>query len=427
MSLLKQILTAGLLALMLMSLACSKNRSLYSQAVREYRRGELEASLNSSVELLQRKPDYYKAQKLVKKTYPRLLEEGERRLLELGEAPPEQKWDRNVEEFARLAGYENQVRKIDPLVNPKTVEKYNFEYRGYQDKLNQSRLTAAEYHYQKALEILGQSDAPDHQRKAAQEFQAALNHVPNYRDAAQLFTNSRRLATKRVAIYVFEDKSGTRSKYGGLIDLLTDTLIAKLVQDKTVSEYWDIVSRDQIEALLTEQLYGNTEVPQAENSNELSRLLGAHEIMTGKIIQVNYVPERTSELELRETKNMITGKEKYTTDKGKVREREVKEDVTCVYKRYTKTASVRITATFSLIDVKTGVTKNGDTVTAEYPWTDVWGRVVNGGDERVLSAEALALIQKEEPFPPAEMDMVNFALDKLSDEIVARVRAYVSR
>ena len=88
---------------------------------------------------------------------------------------------------------------------------------------------------------------------------------------------------------------------------------------------------------------------------------------------------------------------------------------------------MRITATFSLIDVKTGVTKNGDTVTAEYPWTDVWGRVVNGGDERVLSAEALALIQKEEPFPPAEMDMVNFALDKLSDEIVARVRAYVSR
>ncbi len=52
---------------------------------------------------------------------------------------------------------------------------------------------------------------------------------------------------------------------------------------------------------------------------------------------------------------------------------------------------------------------------------------MNGGDERVLSAEALALIQKEEPFPPAEMDMVNFALDKLSDEIVARVRAYVSR
>ncbi len=412
---------------MLMSMACSKNRSLYSKAAREYRRGELEASLNSSVELLQRKPDYYKAQKLIKKTYPRLLEEGQQRLLELGAAEPEVKWDGNVEEFTRLAGYENLVKKIDPLVNPKTGEKYSFDSGGYQEKLNQSKLTAAEFHYQKGLEILDQSETPDAQRKAAREFQAALNFVPSYRDAAQLFTNARRLATKRVAISVFDDKSGTRNKYGSLLDLLTDTLIAKLVQDKVVSEYWDIVSRDQIEALLTEQQYGGGDVPESGSSADLSQLLGAHEIMTGKIIQVNYVPERTSELELKETKNMVTGKEEYTTDKGKVREREVKEDVTCVYKRYTKTASVRITATFSLIDVKTGVTKYGDTVTAEYPWTDVWGRVTNGGDERVLSAEALALIQKEEPYPPAEMDMVNFALDKLSDEIVARVRNSISR
>ena len=425
MTLLKRILTASLLALMLFSLACSKNRNLYRKAAREYRHGELEASLNSSVELLRQKPDYYKAQKLIKKTYPRLVEEVEQRLLELGEAPPEVKWDSNVEEYTRLAEYENMVNSLNPLVNPKTGEKYNFENRGYQEKLDQCKFTAAEFHYQKALDFLEQGDNPDIHRNAVKELQATLNYVPDYRDALQLYTHSRQFSTKRVAISPFEDKSGTRDKYGGLIDLLTDTLISKLVQDKTVSEYWDIVSRDQINIVLTEQQYGNSQIP--NSGNDFSRLQGAHEIMIGKIIQVNYVPERTSELELRETKNIVTGKETYITDKGKKRQRKVKEDVTCVYRRYTKTASVRITASFTLVDVKTGVAKTGDTVTAEYPWTDVWGRVVNGGDERVLSAEALALIRREEPFPPAEMDMVNVALNKLSDEIVARVRTYVGR
>jgi len=394
LTLLKRILTASLLALMLLTLACSKNRSLYRKAAREYRHDELEASLNSSVELLRQKPDYYKAQKLIKKTYPRLVEEVEQRLLELGEAPPEVKWDSNVEEYTRLAEYENMVNSLNPLVNPKTGEKYNFENRGYQEKLDQCKFTAAEFHYQKALDFLEQGDNPDIHRNAVKELQATLNYVPDYRDALQLYTHSRQFSTK-------------------------------LVQDKTVSEYWDIVSRDQINIVLTEQQYGNSQIP--NSGNDFSRLQGAHEIMIGKIIQVNYVPERTSELELRETKNIVTGKETYITDKGKKRQRKVKEDVTCVYRRYTKTASVRITASFTLVDVKTGVAKTGDTVTAEYPWTDVWGRVVNGGDERVLSAEALALIRREEPFPPAEMDMVNVALNKLSDEIVARVRTYVGR
>ncbi len=413
--------------LMLVGMACSKNRSLYRQAAREFRSGDLEASLVNSVEVLKNDPSHGKAQKLVQKTYPQLLAEAEARLELLREEIPEDYWDQTVAQYSRLASYQDLVRQIDPMVDPKTGETHRFEFRDYESSLAESNLGAAEYHYQKGVSILGLSEAPDSQRKAAQEFQAALNYVPNYRDSAQLYTRARELSTKRVAISVFEDKSGTRSKYGSLIDLLTDTIIAKLVQDPTVREYWDIVSRDQISMLLEEQQYGSSEPPNPGSEPDLGRFLGAHEIMTGKIIQVNYIPDRTSEMELRETKNLVTGRETYTTDKGRVREREVKEDVTCVWKKYSKTTSVRITAAFSLVQVDTGVLDYQDTVTAEYVWEDDWGRVMNNGDIRVLSDEALAYINKAEPFPPSEMDMVNYALDKLSDEILDRVRAHVQK
>lgn len=422
MTLLKRLLMATLVMLMLAGMACSKNKALYKQAAREYKKGEWEASLATNVQVLQQKSSNTKAQKLIKKTYSKLLTEGEERLKKLSSKPPDDALDKKVREYTQLLAYQNLVKPINPLTNPKTGEKYEFEFRDYEDMLAKSKLDAAEHHYQQGVRILAVNESPDSHRKALLEFQAALDYIPSYRDAAQLFTRSRELSTKRIAVGIFEDKSGTRSKYGSLIDLLTDTIISRLVKDTTIREYWDIVSRDNITDLLTEQQYGDA--PSADNSTELGRFLGAHEILTGKIIQVNYVPERTSEFEMKETKNMVTGTETYTTDKGKVREREVKGDVSCVYTKSTKTASVRITAAYSLIDVSTGVMQDKDTVTAEYVWTDVWGRVTSG-DERVLSGEALSLIRKAEPFPPAEADMVNSAMDKISDEILVRLRNHV--
>ncbi len=424
-TLLRNPLTAVLILILGLSFACSENRALYRQAARDYKRGELAAALENSVILLQRKPSHAKAQKLAKKTYSALMEDGEERLGQIKANNPEDIWDRLVEEYSLLAGYQERVRTVDPLVDPKTGARHYFEFRDYGEKLDQSRQEAAEYHYQKGLAILAASESPDSQRAASKEFEAVMGYVPDFKDAAERLSTTRALSIKRVAVMVFEDKSVTLNKYGSLIDLLTDTIIAKLVRDDTVRQYIEIVSRDQVYNLISERQFAGDFGSEEERDSQLGRFLGAHEIMTGKIIQVNYVPERVSDIELRETKNMVTGKEKYTTEKGKVRERDVKEDVTCVYKKYTKTASVRIIASFNLIEVESGKVKYQDTVTSEFPWTETWGRVVNGGDERALSEQTLAFVRKEEPFPPAEADMVSTALDKISDEILIRVRAYV--
>jgi hypothetical protein len=417
---------AVLIALLLLSFACSATRSLYKKALKEYRRGDYETSLHSNVQALERKASYAKAQKLIKRTYPKVLEDREDRIRKLEADANEDMWDQLVLEYTTLVGLQSLIKPIDPLTDPKTGEEYYFDFRDYEARLANSKESAALAHYQRALNLALGSDDPDDQRQAYNEFQKALEYVPNFRDASQRSMLARQKAVKRIAILAFEDKSNTRERYGGVIDLLTESIIGKLVQDRQIREYVDIVSRDQISALVSEQQFGETPNEETATVEELGGMLGAHEIMTGKIIQINYIAPRTNYVDLKETKNMVTGKEKYVDDKGREKMREVREDVTCVYRKYSKTTSVKVISSFSLIEVNTGIIKLQEPATADYSWTDTWIRVVSG-DERALSDATLSQVSKEEPFPPSELDMVNYALEDMSGEIAYKVREYVTQ
>jgi len=421
----KRFASAALILMLLFGAACSKTRTQYRQAARDFRKGELDSSFASGVEILNRKPNHKKSQILLTKAWPRILFEADERLRKLNSLPREQALEQAIPEYEHLLEQQNLLNTVHPFISAKTGEKIELEQRDFAQNLATAKAEAAEIHYQRALVTLSLNDDPDSHKKAYQELKAVVDLIPNYKNAPELMARSRQSAVKRIAVGNFEDKSGSRQKYGSLIDLLSDMLIAKLIRDSEIQKHWDIVSREDIEALLIEQQFGNPQSPNFQDDDILSNFLTAHEIITGKIIQVNYVPERTSEIDLKETKNIITGKETYYTEKGKKREREVHSDISCSYTKYTKTVSVRVTATFSLIEVNTGILKDKDTVTAEYIWTGEWARVNNSGDERALSDETLALIRKMEPFAPEETDLVNFAMDALSDKIVARFRAHV--
>ncbi|MCB5223884.1 MAG: CsgG/HfaB family protein [Candidatus Cloacimonadaceae bacterium] len=422
----RRLLTAALAMMMLLGMACSKTRTEYRQAARDFRKGELESSLNRSVEILSRKPKHSKSQVLLAKTWPRFLFEADERIRKFNALPREQALEFIIPEYEQLIKQQKLLESVHPFINAKTGEQIELELRDFEQTLADAKLEAAEIHYQNGLQILSLNNDPDAHRKAFNEFQTVVELVPQYKDTPALLARSRQFAIKRIAVGNFDDKSGSTLKYGSLIDLLPDMLISKLIRDPEIRKYWDIVSREDIEAILNEQQYGNPQSPDFEDENILAKFLTAHEIITGKIIQVNYVPERESEVDLRETKNIMSGKEAYYTNKGKLKERDVYKDVSCVYTKYLKTVSVRVTATFSLVEVSTGILKDKDTVTAEYVWTGEWARIKeNGGDERALSEETMALIRKLEPLPPEESDMVNLAMNELTDKIVARFRLHL--
>lgn len=402
-------------------LACSANRSAYRQAVKDYGRGEYEAALNNAVQTLQKKPYNAKAQDLVKKAYEKALGEREARIQLLQKARERDMWDQICREFEALVGLQELVQPINPLYDKDEESSWAFPQYSYADSLELSRQRAAQGHYDRAVILAESSQDPDIHKEAAREFRLALDFVPAYRDARERFEQARRLAVKRIAILAFEDKSGSNGKYGSVIDLITDSVISRVLRDKTISENIDVITRDQVEALLAEQHLKASSLRDAEI---VGNILDVHEIMTGKILQINYVPARSVATERKESKNIILGEEQYTTDKGKVKKRKVKGDVTCWFQLHNKTASVTIIASYSLIRVGDGKVTMQEKSVADYSWSDTWARFVKG-DERGLTDATRELMAKEEPFPPSEVEMVNLAIDVLCDEIVDKIRDYV--
>ncbi len=63
-------------------------------------------------------------------------------------------------------------------------------------------------------------------------------------------------------------------------------------------------------------------------------LLGAHEIMSGRVLQVNYTAPRTTSVKLTETANIEVEKEN-EDDPDKV-------EISCEYNKFIKTASAQI-------------------------------------------------------------------------------------
>jgi TolB-like protein len=415
---------AGLILLIIFVAACSKNVTLYRQASKEYNKAQYEKSLDSSVASLMLKPEYKNAQKLIKKTYPKVIAIREARINQIEAAKEEDMWDKLVAEYTALISIQNKIAPINPMRDKKTGATYEFETKNYETPLAESKLKAAETHYNKGIQLAQSSDNPDTQREAAEEFKTALNYIPNYKDAELRYQQTRESAIKRIAILPFEDKSGSWTKYGSLQDLITDSITSKMLQDELISKHTEVITRDQVEALLIEQQYAAPEIIDQASVTAFGAVLGAHEILTGKIVQINYVAPRVKSVELSESQNMVTGEETYIDDKGKEKTRKIREDVTCVYDKYTKTTSVDIIVSFNLIEVPTGKIKLQETLTAQDSWSDVWGRV-KSGKIKLLSDEALDLVSKEEPLPPSEVDMVNNALEDICADIVQKIREYV--
>lgn len=403
---------------------CSKNVSLYKKAQKQYNQGNLEAALQANVQSLSLKPGYAKAQDLIKKVFPQLVRVREDKIARLMASDDELKWDKLYKEYTELDGFQTSVQNLPQLRNPKTGEVIYFDFKDYSKNIRESKTNAAEYHYTRGINLARSGNNPDIQKDAAKEFKLALEFMPGYKDSVSRYEQARSLAVKRIAIMPFEDKSGQKSKYGGIPDMLVDSIIGSLLQDKAASEFLEIITRDQINTVLREQQLSTSGLVDENSVAGVGMILGAHEIMTGKILQINYVQPRTVAQELKETANVTVSEETYIDDEGKERTKAIKGDVTCLYTKYTKTAGAQISASYTIVDVSTGRIKIQDNFTSEENWSDVWAKK-GYGDERALSPATKALITKSEPLPPSDGELVNRAVRKLSGMFISQIKSYV--
>ncbi|HOD59294.1 MAG TPA: hypothetical protein PKH17_00920 [Candidatus Syntrophosphaera sp.] len=419
----KKINALWIILIALLLISCSTTGRLYKASLEHYNKGNYETALETGKQILELKPKDKKAQELIQKSYLQLIEETQTRInLIEAKAPPDM-WDQLVREYTLMIEYQNKIKSINFSRLSKEEKAFLTSIQDYTARLAICKYQAARVHFQNGQQLMHSSNDPDIQWEAAQEFKIAMEFVPDYPDASNLYAIARQNSIKRILIKEFEDKSGTPKSYGCVGEILSSTIISKLVQDSLACQFVNIINTEYINNSINadqemKNLPGDSlaDIHYTAKSNNLPT---CHNIIEGKILQINYIPPQTTSVELKDSPNSSLQKSGSSKKKNKNKTSETE----CIYQKFIKNSSLKIITTYYIINTENGIVEFTDSATGYYAWQDEWGKLLSGNEQN-LTDTTHTLIQKPEPIPPSELDMLNFAIAELSNEIALKIKDY---
>lgn len=405
-----------LLLLILSISACSKNKHYSKLSENLYKQGDFHSATLMAIESLKLKPTNIRAQQSLKDAYPRALQAHKSDINQLKAENNPANWPKILKSYEALEHISTMLKSLPKLQDPNSGEIIRFDIYQYNQEIAEAKRESAEYYYKEALHLSRISPDRDTQKKAALTFKEAQKYVPGYKDSELLYEDARRKAVLRIAVLAFEDKSGSRGRYGALSDILMEQIISELFRDRAANEFVEIISRDQIDKVLSEQELSASGMVDESSSARLGMLLGAHEILTGKILQIDYSAPRTVSVDLHDKAEISVEKEDG--------EGEEKQEIECSYTKYSKQSSLKAVVSYSVVEVATGKINHQHSFNASKSFTGEWGKFLDG-DRRALSAATKALITKPEPLAPSDKELANSAIKELADSIISDFRRYL--
>lgn len=411
-------------ALLCVTGCAGKHGKLMESAQASYRVNDYETALRNAVMALKHKPDYEKAQNFAPTFFNAAVEARQNKIKGLQASSSKFRWDGLVAEYKALIEINRLVKSLPPLIHKKTKQRITFETADYSTQLRQASENAAEVHYQEGIRLANSGSDVETQKSAAKEFRKAKEFVPGYKDADNRYEQARSAGVKRMAIFTFEDKTGKTDKYGGgLLDQITDVIIGNVQDDPEASEFLEIISREQVEAVMAEQNLGFSGRFDDKTVAGIGQVAGVHELVIGQITRLTYTPARTKSKSSPRKNTLRLPAGEYVDEKGKTRTRYADKVVSATFTHYTVASSVTITGSYKILDVKTAKVNKTDRFTVTHDFSAEWGEV--SGDERALSRrEDRRLHSLEEQEAPLEEDMVFDAAEKLSAELSQKLIAY---
>jgi len=409
-------------AIYLISIAgCGAHKGIEKKARKQYQQGDYDGAVFTCAKSLRIKPDYDKAQFLIQDAFKAAVIGHSDRIKQIKNTTEKFRWDDVVLEYTQLIELNNTIKALPTLIDKNTKLEIKFDIVDYSQVLTEANTNAAESHYQEGLRLKPNLEL-DVQKQAAKEFKAAEKYHPGYKDAAVFYEQCRKAGLKRMAIIPFDDKSGKQGQFGAISETIVDDIISEVINDPSATEFLEIISRDQLELIAAEHKLGASAMMDDKSVVEIGKLLGVHEILTGKITQIIYTPERTTKKAVREKGRAVVGTEKYVDDKGKTRERNVYGDVFANVNTYTKTANASISGSYRIIEITTAKIKKSDSFTKEKSFYYQWATFK--GDQRALGGESRGLASKTEQFAPVKEELVSDASRILSKSLAQSLIEY---
>ena len=422
----KNLIFPSFLTLIFVSLCLTgcagKHGKLMESAQASYRVNDYETALRDAVMALKHKPDYEKAQNFAPTFFNAAVEARQNKIKGLQASSSKFRWDGLVAEYKGLIEINGLVKSLPPLIHKKTKQRITFETSDYSTPLRQASENAAEAHYQEGIRIAKLGSDVETQKSAAKEFRKASEFVLGYKDADRRYEQARSAGVKRMAIFTFEDESDSAQPYGGLLETITDDIIASVLNDDDAREFLDIISREEVEAIMAEQNFGFSERFDNKTVAGIGQVAGVHELVIGKITRLTYAPARIKSKPISRKRTLKIPTGKYIDEKGRTRTRYTDKKISATFTHYTVESSVTLTGSYQIINVKTAKVNKVEKFTIKHAFSAEWGGY--RGDEDALEKVDKQLILRGEQEAPLEENMVFDAGEKLSAKLSEKLIAY---
>ena len=415
----------SLLGLLFICILFVPAKHVCGQSAREYAKDsetkfaqqQFDDAVVLAISALMKEPSWERAIEALQQALPASIRNNENKIAQLIESSAKFKGDYTVEESQEIVTrYSNLVAISDKLMNlPEVklkkgspikfeIKNYGGDLRQAKEELAKNQELAAEKHYQQGQELLKQNNV-DHNKLAAKEFKKALGYYPDYKNASSMYDQARKLATKRIAIIPFENKSG-KGQYGAVNETITDEIISSLLNAPSAVEFVEIITRDQLQQVMNEQNLGTSGIINESTAMQMGKVLGVSEIIVGQITQIASVEP------------VVTSKQ--YANKRTIYSKTGNYDISAMIQEYKKEASAAMSGSFKIIDIKTAKILKTDSFKEDYKFLSVWSTYIGNPD-----AIDYNVPRGPEENAPADEERVNIVARKLSASLANQIIGYL--
>ena len=399
----------------------TREGNLFTDAKQAERRGDYHTAVTSVVEAIRIDNEYKKAIQFLIDVYPRANSYYSQKIEETSSAGGAFYNDDIVRYYEYLKAINDTVKSLPPIYNPKTKIQLSFAYTDYSPELSEAKQLAAEEHYNEGLRLQS-LEGRDNAKNAAIEFETALSYVKGYKDAELRAQQSLEAGLQILAFFPFVNNAWNipTSQFA---DIMQNTIISKLMNDKDVSKFTKIIDRDMQDRIISEQMGSLNPLMDDESRVEIGELLNSNIFISGTIDNAVLEGPSTSMTQYHREVEIDTAEDEdsgyYTTDPAFSGENTVEAEV--FY--YKKAITFEVTVSYKAIDVETGTLLKGDTVTIYREDSSEWAEW--SGNEEALNQEDEELINTYEQSVLSAQQIASDAAEAAGVEIAAGLASFL--